>query len=472
MMPCFFCNFAALKLKSSKMKHLFRCFSLGLLLAFVAASAWGQTQKWREIHKVQKKETIFGIAKKYGLSIQELITANPEMNNPGYELKRGETLFIPYPKSEQPAVTVAAEKSEPAAKSQVKDKSTIRLGVMLPLHDNNGDGRRMVEYYRGVLLACDSLKKQGYSIDVHAWNTPEDKDITPILRNEAAKECDLIIGPLYSRQMPALSEFVERNDIRLVIPFSISAPELLTNRNIFQIYQSPNHFNESVIDQFMKQFKGHHPVFIDCNDSTSTKGSFTSGLRRRLDMQGIAYNLTNLTSSEQNFAKAFSKKLPNIVILNTGRSAELNVAIAKLNGLTTTNSDLKVTIFGYTEWMMYTRNHLENFYKYGVYIPATFHYNPLTTPTMRMEQKYRWNFHQDMMQSLPRFAIAGFDHTMFFLKGFKQQGRNFTGGAGSTGYQPIQTPLKFERIGNGGLRNNCLVFVHYLPEHRVETINF
>jgi hypothetical protein len=39
-------------------------------------------------------------------------------------------------------------------------------------------------------------------------------------------------------------------------------------------------------------------------------------------------------------------------------------------------------------------------------------------------------------------------------------------------YEPVQTPLKFDRIGNGGLRNESLVFVHYLPEHRMETINF
>ena len=39
-------------------------------------------------HKVKKKETIFGIAKEYGVSIQELINANPEMKEEGYELKR------------------------------------------------------------------------------------------------------------------------------------------------------------------------------------------------------------------------------------------------------------------------------------------------------------------------------------------------------------------------------------------------
>ena len=32
---------------------------------------------------------------------------------------------------------------------------TVNVGVMLPLHDVDGDGRRMVEYYRGILMAVD-----------------------------------------------------------------------------------------------------------------------------------------------------------------------------------------------------------------------------------------------------------------------------------------------------------------------------
>ena len=57
----------------------------------------------------------------------------------------------------------------------------IRVGVMLPLHNINGDGKRMVEYYRGILMACDSLKQTGISVDIHAWNTAEDADILKIL---------------------------------------------------------------------------------------------------------------------------------------------------------------------------------------------------------------------------------------------------------------------------------------------------
>ena len=365
--------------------------------------------------------------------------------------------------------TAAKPTAAPAAMSQ---KRTVSMGVMLPLHDENGDGRRMVEYYRGLLMACDSLRQLGYSVDVHAWNTPDNGDMSAVLSDKAAQKCDFIVGPLYSKQMAALSAFVSRHDIRLVIPFSINAPELTTNRNIFQVYQSPTTQNEAVADQFMRQFSGYYPIIIDCNDSTSTKGPFTATLRRRLEAQGTKYAITNLKSLEANFAKVFSKSKPNVVVLNTGRSQELNVAFAKLNGLTTQQPGLKIVMFGYTDWMMYTKFQLDNFYKYNVYIPAPFHYNPLTSKTIRLQQKYRWNFHQDMMDRQPRFAITGFDHGMFFLQGFLRYGKDFTGAKGVLDYDPVQTPLWFERLGNGGLRNRSLLFVHYLPEQRVETIAF
>ena len=42
----------------------------------------------------------------------------------------------------------------------------------------------------------------------------------------------------------------------------------------------------------------------------------------------------------------------------------------------------------------------------------------------------------------------------------------------TVGYTPVQTPLHFERIGNGGMMNRTVMFVHYMPEQRVETIKF
>ena len=418
------------------------------------------SEQIRGLHKVKRKETIFGIARQYDIQIEELIQANPEMRQPDYELKKGDVIRIPYKKGTAPVETspqtVQSQVVTPAATTQVDDvrERAIRVGVMLPLHNINGDGRRMVEYYRGILMACDSVKKLGISVDLHAWNTPEDGNMKKNYTNEA------------------LSNFVNAHDIRLVIPFSISAPQLLTNRNIFQIWQSPTNINDATISHFLERFSNYHPVFIDCNDSTSKKGNFTFGLRRQLENRQIEYSVTNLKSTENAFSKAFSQTKPNIVILNTGRSPELGVAFAKINSLKFSLPNINITMFGYTEWLMYTRTHLENFYKYNTYIPSTFYYNPLSSQTTRLEQKYRWNFHSDMQNALPRFALTGFDHAYYFLRGLHKYGKSFNGAAGMFGYAPVQTPLVFERMGNGGLQNHSLLFVHYMPEHRVESIKF
>ena len=463
------------------MKRIMRYFLLLTILATMAETALAQVQKYKELHQVKRKETIFGIARENGITIEELVKANPEMNTPGYELKKGDYIRIPYPSGEEPQTATSAAPQQPqmptkgtVAKPAGKDmrQREIRLGVMLPLHNNDGDGKRMLEYYRGVLMACDSLKMQGISTDVHAWNVAEDADINKILKDPNAADRDLIIGPLYTKQVKALGDFALAHDIRVLIPFSINSQEIYNNYNLFQAYQNGNQLNEAYVQRFMQRFKDCHPVLIDCNDSTSTKGGFTTVLRRRLEQEGIAYSITNLKSSEAMFKKAFAMNQRNIVILNTSRSTELNVAFAKLNGMLTTTPGILVTMFGYTEWLMYTRSHLDNFYKFDVYIPSTYYMNPLSPRAERIRQKYRWNFHQDMQSYHQRFAVTGFDHAFFMLKGLHLYGTHFTGASGMAGYTAIQTPLHFERIGNGGLQNRAVLFVHYTPDNKVETINF
>jgi hypothetical protein len=344
---------------------------------------------------------------------------------------------------------------------------TVKIGVMLPLHDENGDGRRMVEYYRGVLMACDSMKMTGMSIDVKAWNLAENANVNAVLSDPDAAKCDLIIGPLYSKQVKPLSDFVKRYDIKLMIPFSIEAPEVYQNRNIFQVYQNANTYTEAVALRFVNLFKDYHPVIIDCHDNESTKGLFTSTLRRIMDNRSMTYNLTSLRSTEEQFARAFSTNQSNVVVLNTARLPQMIQAFTMMNKLRDQHPELKITVMGYTEWMKYAKQHADNFYKYDVYIPTNYFYNPLTSSTKRIEQKYRWNFHEDMQESLPRMGITGFDHAQYFLRGLRRYSKQFTGEAGSVTYAAAQTPLQFSRIGNGGMQNHTLLFVHYMPERRI-----
>lgn len=451
------------------MKRNIRLFLCLCALVFAAAVS-AQTMKYQDLYKVKKKDTIYGIAKKYNITIDQLISANPDMQKPDYTLQKGDQLVIPAPVTTTPQPVQSTQ--QPATPAVKKSSSAVRIGVMLPLHNVDGDGQRMVEYYRGVLMACDSLKAQGISTDVKAWNVPIDANVQQTLADNNAKDCDIIFGPLYTKQVKSMGDFCRRNNIKLVIPFSISGNDVASNDHIMQVYQSPQLQNELAVNAFVERFKGCHAVIIDCNDTTSRKGVFTSALRKRMEVAGIGYSITNLKSSEAMFAKAFDASKQNVVVLNTGRSPELNVTLAKLNGLKVTAPAMRISLFGYTEWLMYTKVYLEYYHRYDAYIPTSFYYNPLASRTANLERSYRSWFKSDMRQALPRFAITGYDHAQFFIRGLHKYGGKFTGTSQQSTYTPLQTPLKFKYVQGGGMQNSAFMLVHYKTNHTMESISY
>lgn len=336
-------------------------------------------------------------------------------------------------------------------------QESINVGVMLPLHNINGDGRRMLEYYRGILMAVEKLKNEGRNVNIRAWNVPEDADIRTTLLQDGANTCNIIFGPLYTKQVKQLGDFCRAYNIKMVIPFSINGNEVDSNPVVYQVYQSQEDINTSTMQQITAHFNNCHPVFIDCGDSTSTKGTFTYGLRKLMEQRGIHYNLTSLKSSDTDFAKSFSLSQPNLVILNTGRSPELTQAMNKLDKLLLTNQNVQVTMFGYTEWLMYAKMNRDRFAKYNTFIPTHFYYNEVSAATKEIEQKYRWRFHQDMMVALPHFALTGYDHAMYFIGNSNQW---------------VQTPLNFIKQGNGGYRNKALMLIHYKQNGGIEALSY
>ena len=451
------------------MKSNIRLFLCLCALVFAAAVS-AQTMKYQDLYKVKKKDTIYGIAKKYNITIDQLISANPDMQKPDYTLHKGDQLVIPAP---LPTPTQPVQPAQqPAAQVAKKSSSAVRIGVMLPLHNVDGDGQRMLEYYRGILMACDSLKAQGISTDVRAWNVPIDGNIQQTLADNKAKDCDVIFGPLYTKQVKPVGDFCRRNNIKLVIPFSINGNDVASNDHIMQVYQSPQQQNELAVNAFVERFKGCHAVIIDCNDTTSRKGAFTTALRKRMETAGIGYSITNLKSSEAMFAKAFDASKQNVVVLNTGRSPELNVALAKLNGLKVTAPAMRISLFGYTEWLMYTKVYLDYYHRYDAYIPTSFYYNPLAPRTANLERSYRRWFKSDMRQALPRFAITGYDHAQFIIRGLHKYGSKFNGTSQQNTYTPLQTPLKFKFVQGGGMQNSAFMLVHYKTNRTMESISY
>lgn len=438
--------------------------SIFLILVLLVAMPDGiMSQKILSIHKTDKKETIFGIAKQYGVTIDELRDANPSMREEGFVLKKGMLVNIP----EHKEVTVSNNDANAYHDAKKKSKTAttakcLTIGVMLPLHSLNGDGYRMAEYYRGMLMAVADMKREGISIEMNAWNVPEDADIRLTLLDNKAGECDIIFGPLYTSQVRYLADFCMNHNIRLVIPFSISGDDVVTCPQIYQVYQTPAELTAMAIEQFVNRFADSHPVFIDCNDADSKKGDFTFGLRKTLEAKNISYSITNLNSPDDMFIKAFSNTKRNVVVLNTARSPELGQAFRKLDLMKMAAPMVRVSMFGYNEWFMYTGVYMDKYRKYDTFIPSTYNYDDASAKIRQLESTYKQQFGAQMQYALPRFALTGYDHMMYFAKGILRHGKSFVGKSSQRSYASLQTPLLFERVGsNGGYKNKSFLLVHF-----------
>ena len=117
-----------------------------LVLAFLVLTAGTALAQSVTTHKVKRGETIYGIARSYGLTEAELRAANPGMERSDYVLKKGSKIIIP-----TAGQTQTSSADAPMENDDVRQRS-IRMGVMLPLHDINGDGRRWT--VRAVFARC------------------------------------------------------------------------------------------------------------------------------------------------------------------------------------------------------------------------------------------------------------------------------------------------------------------------------
>lgn len=441
------------------MKRFFKHIFL-LLFIFTSVALNAQSGKISTTHKVEAGETVYGISHKYGISTDDLRNANPDMIDAGYSLKAGDVIVIP-------------EKGKSSVSKSVNNGTSINVGVMLPLNNYGRDGQNMVEYYRGILMACNYLKREHYNINVFAWDVHRDTDMERILRDKNAAKCDVIFGPFYSHQVPVLSYFAKKNDIRLVVPFAPGGIDIQDNPQMYVLGEFNPTFDVRACEKFLSLFSKVNPVIIDCNDAKNARGELTSTMRNILKRKNIDYNITNLNSDEVKFIKAFKKNKNNIVILNSAGDKQFSMAVQKLKSVRNKYPGIKISILGFVDWFGFEKFKLSEFAANDVYIPTFFYYNTHSAATKRLESDYfRW-FKSNMLQTTPRFALAGYDHANFFLRGINRFGNNFTGSKEQNVAGHVHMPLHFNKVSlNGGQQNTAFMFIHYKNDKSIESIAY
>ena len=443
--------------------------------------------KCRDMHRVERKETIYSISRLYGITEAELIAANPELRTE--KLKKGKFLCIPYPSAgnnqkeqEQPvSPTTIPTDNELFDKSKKENPkiATIKAAVMLPFMTDGSGNRdeqiRMVEYYEGFLMAVDSLKEKGVSIDIYTYDTYNNtSSVKSILAKDEMKNMNIIFGPAYPEQVKPVADFAKKNNIRLVIPFTSKGNEVFNNPSIYQINTPQSYLYSEVYEHFTRKFTNANVIFLDAEDGDKDKADFIKGLKEELKGKHIPFTeLKGEAITPESLKGAMNATLDNVFIPTSGTNIALIKLLPQLIVTLRDNPDYRMQLFGYPEWQTYTNDHLASFYELDTYFYSSFYTNNLFPEAIRFSSAYRKWYSKDMSNTFPKYGMLGFDTGYFFLKGLSQYGSNLEDKLNKVTVTPIQTGFKFERVNNwGGFINRKVFFVHFTKNYELIKLDF
>ena len=447
----------------------------------------------RTEHKVKRKENIYRISRMYGISELELVNANPELRE--RKMKVDEVLCIPYSKAEQEKKAAARPKYEEEipvdlivptdeelfAESRLipQDIEQIKAAVILPLmlaDSVSSEQMKMVEFYEGVLLALDSLKKQGVSVDLHIYDSGSKwASIKPILARPEMREMNLIIGPVHDTHISEAAAFADTTGIRLVVPFARQVDAVFTNPYIYQVNTPQSYFYSEVYDHFFMQFP--HPNVIFFESPEEEDDELISGFKRELGYRGAPYTvlLADTATNKDSIMNFLDIERQNILMMTSEKSGSLNnmIPVFQLLVRDTASTKFDTHLFGYPQYQVYTNNHLASFYEIDTYFYSSFYTNNLLPEAKAFHQKYRRTYSKEIVNRYPKYAILGFDIAYYFLKGLHLYGTDVDSRLHEMKYLPLQTGFKFERANNwGGFINRKVFFVHFSKDYELQTIDF
>lgn len=425
-------------------------------------------------HIVKKKETIYSLIRFYEINEDILLEHNPLISE---GIKIGQVLKIPRLEDIESSIVMKSEEEladtilyreraqiaysdsvylpdcEEISKNQTEP---YKVALLLPLYLNKNDeefyidssevddfGKKIyekifydpyyiyprsvafVEFYQGFMLAVDSLKQRGLSINLHVFDTQHDTTrIKEILGFPEFENNDLIIGPIYNHEIKLVSEFSKENQIKMISPLIDNLSLVNENPYLFQVRPSYN----SQIDEFAKfvsNFGDKNIVLVHNGDSLGysnvqmVKDKIFNNLSIDTLINNIQFKEVIFEDSINVLEHALNDELENVFIIPSNEEAFVTDVLTNLNTLKLFGH--KVRVIGLSRWPHFENIDPEYYFKLELCIASSFFIDFHKTDVKDFILKFR-----DVYKTEPnQMAIRAYDVGLYFLSAILNYGDTF-----------------------------------------------
>ncbi|MCD6347805.1 MAG: LysM peptidoglycan-binding domain-containing protein [Bacteroidales bacterium] len=465
-------------------------------------------------HKVKPKETLFSLSRLYGMSVKEIKKVNPGLR---WGITIGEIIKIPSSSvknlsTNKPSDVVHIEpKANDTAMifdrlitdscgSMITPHNQTRFNVafLLPLYVNTNDTLHLndtvaypkndvysralpfLEYLEGSLLAIDSLRQSGLTMDVHIYDTERSPSVVRnLLTSGKLNDIDLIFGPVYPETIEIASIFSRLKHIPMVSPLSSKGAGIEDNPFLFQVNPTEE-LQHELASIYLSRFYDKNILLIkDTNDYNRVTNRYSrriyNYLTYKLNPDDLRYRQVLFTDKNRavtmedslafRLEDVISLGRSNLVIIPSTNKVFVADIINRLNNLTL---HYDITVFGNPQWGRFDALQLESLYNLNLHYYTNFsnpYVNYADSLTLDVCKRYRLNWNNEPT----RFSFQGFDVTYYFIKALYLFGNTMVNKVDCwpaiLNHPTLQTNFYFaHRSPSGGFENQALSIVRYNRE--------
>lgn len=213
---------------------------------------------------VQDGDTVFGILNKFGITLDELLSLNPNLSN---GLKTGMVLKI--------------KKLESAYVKKSGD--ALNVVLMLPFGFDSNDSKYRtlaLDFLSGAKLAIERSAKSGQKLDVKVVDAGNEESFRNSLTQINKDNTDLIIGPFFKSNVLEVLNFVKDQKIPVVAPFA-NSEDLLGYSNLVIIETNDLVYADRIVKE-VKDAYSDQKIYIVADADKSKANYLKTNLEKEL----------------------------------------------------------------------------------------------------------------------------------------------------------------------------------------------
>ncbi len=377
----------------------------------------------RQQHTVKQGETLYGIAKQYNVSVEDLQSANDGLKS---GLLAGEVILIPV--NIGPAVPETNPRSSSIRPLTIKGpvhEENYDIALMLPFYTNYNDTMESrenmmrdvaLQLYRGILMAVDSLQAEGLRATLYVYDVLDSKSmVTEVLAKPEMKSMDLVIGPIFRETLTEVCLWGATAGVHVVSPVQQPNKILLSSPNMSKAVPATATQWISVARHVFSKNPKANIIIID-SKNIDDRRSIDAFKEEWLKLSGDSIKNIVVATDAASFSvkEKYSAGKKNIVIAPTSDKKVIGTLFRVLG-------DGDIEVYGNENWDDMDAINVSNRNKYHVHYPLTTYVDYNNPQVQRWIDSYRKSF-----KSEPgKYAFVGYDVMKYYGAGLKQFGRAF-----------------------------------------------